>query len=68
LWECELNVGEYNTIDMVEENTTTKNNQCFFKPASLKCKRKVSFIAITLVAFLIVSTRWQQCMCKVSDG
>ena len=25
-------------------------------------------LAITLVVIPMVSTRWQQCMCKVSDG
>jgi hypothetical protein len=24
LWKCEKNVGEYNILDMVKDNTTTK--------------------------------------------
>lgn len=42
LWNCELNVGENNTIDLLEENTKKKNNRFlwgFFLPPSLKCNR-----------------------------
>jgi hypothetical protein len=34
LWKCERNVGEYNTIDLVKENTkkkTTININAFLK-------------------------------------
>ena len=29
MWKCELNVGEYNTIDLVEEYTKKITNQPF---------------------------------------
>ena len=60
-----MNVGEYNIIDLVEENTNKTPTSVFLLP-SLKCKGKVTVIAITLVVIPIVSTRWQQFMCKVS--
>ena len=59
LWKCEINVGEYNTLDQVKDNTNNKT--CvfnFFSSSSLKCKRK---------AIMYYSTRWQQCMCTVLD-
>jgi hypothetical protein len=34
-----MNVGEYNTLDLIKDNT--KEKPCvFFVPLSLKCKRK----------------------------
>jgi hypothetical protein len=42
LWKCERNVGEYNTIAMVKDNTKKeKKTFCIlFVPSSLKCKIK----------------------------
>jgi hypothetical protein len=31
LWKCEINVGEYNTIDLVEENTKNKTTTTIFE-------------------------------------
>jgi hypothetical protein len=62
-----LNVGEYNTIDLVEESKKRKTNGLFLPP-SLKCKKKVIVLAITLVVIPIESRRWQRCIGKVSDG
>ena len=49
LWKCELNVGEYNTIGLVEENTKKKTTIDFLLLPSLKYNRKVRNLAITLV-------------------
>ena len=64
LWKSELNVGEYKTIDLVEENTKKKYNR-FFSITIFEMQEKGP---ITLVVIPMVSTQWQQCMCKVSDG
>jgi hypothetical protein len=66
-----MNVGEYNTLDLVKDNTKKKKG---FKivvvvaaPSSLKCKRKVMMYYSSPVAIEILDTRWQQGMCKVLD-
>jgi hypothetical protein len=40
LWKCEVNVREYNTIDLVKDDTKKKTTLLFelFVPSSLKCK------------------------------
>jgi hypothetical protein len=43
LWKSERNIGDYNTIDLVKDNTNKSQpffckNKCV--PSSLKCKRK----------------------------
>jgi hypothetical protein len=64
-----MNVGEYNTLDLVKDNTKKKNNQSFyfFVPSSLKCKRKGIMYYSCPGAIEILATRWQQCICKVLD-
>jgi hypothetical protein len=40
-WKCESNVGEYNTIGLVKDNTKKKTTVLlYFLTSSLKCKRK----------------------------
>ena len=62
LWKCEMNVGEYNTLDLVKDNA-----MYFFVPSSLKCKRKAIMYYSSPGTIKILVTRWQQCMCKVLD-
>ena len=66
LWKCERNVGERNTIDLVKDNTKKKTTFLlyFFVP-SLKCKRKAIMYYSSPGAIYILTTRNQQCMCKV---
>ena len=68
LWKCEINVGEYNTLDLVKDNTIKKKRVfVVVVSSSLKCKRKAIMYYSSPGAISILATRWQQCMCKVLD-
>jgi hypothetical protein len=40
LWKCERTGEEYNTLDLVKDNTKTKQKFLVFLPSPLKCKRE----------------------------